>query len=59
MKKGNIYDKNAAEIYNFVGSNDNIEKFYSCVTRLRIRVKDKSLINEEQIKNIKLVKGIN
>jgi len=59
MKKGNIYDKTATEIYDFVGTNKNIEKFYSCVTRLRIRVKDKSLINEDQIKNLNLVKGIN
>ncbi|AVP49598.1 glucose PTS transporter subunit IIA [Williamsoniiplasma luminosum] len=48
----------ASRIYNAIGTKSNYEKYYNCVTRLRFIIKDKSLIKEEEIKKIDIVKGL-
>ncbi|AKX34242.1 PTS system, sucrose-specific IIB component [Spiroplasma litorale] len=55
----NKYEKAAEDIYKFVGTNINIKKAYNCMTRFRLIVKDKSLVNDNDIKKINIVKGIN
>ncbi|AHI52952.1 PTS glucose transporter subunit IIA [Spiroplasma culicicola] len=49
----------ADEIYSLVGGESNYNKYYNCITRLRFDIKDKSKINENEIKKISLVKGFN
>ncbi|ATZ18540.1 PTS system, beta-glucoside-specific IIABC component [Williamsoniiplasma somnilux] len=54
----NRYEEIASNIYHAVGEKNNYEKYYNCVTRLRFIIKDKSLVNEQEIKKNKIVKGI-
>ncbi|MFD1347995.1 PTS transporter subunit EIIC [Oceanobacillus caeni] len=51
------YDYMAKKILQAFGGAENIEEAYNCVTRLRITVKDPSIVNQERIKQIG-VKGI-
>ena len=46
------YDEIAQKILELVGGKDNVSYSTHCITRLRLNVKDKSLINEEEIKKI-------
>ncbi|PPJ44731.1 hypothetical protein C0075_24855, partial [Rhizobium sp. KAs_5_22] len=46
----NRYEEIASNIYHAVGEKNNYEKYYNCVTRLRFIIKDKSLVNEQEIK---------
>ncbi|MFD2830978.1 PTS beta-glucoside transporter subunit IIBCA [Corticicoccus populi] len=57
MSKENKYKKIAEEIVNVVGE-DNIESATHCATRLRLSVKDRKAINDEDIEEIDEVKGI-
>ncbi|AOG60875.1 PTS system, sucrose-specific IIBC component [Spiroplasma helicoides] len=58
LERKSKYEKIVEEIYEYVGTKANYSKFYNCVTRFRLVIKDKSLINEEAIKKIPIVKGI-
>ncbi|HWQ80225.1 MAG TPA: PTS transporter subunit EIIC [Anaerovoracaceae bacterium] len=51
------YDEIAKGILKNVGGNDNIVSILSCFTRVRVEVKDKSLVNQEEILKLEGVKG--
>lgn len=51
------YYEIAEKIIEYVGTNDNIVNVMSCMTRLRIEVKDKTKINKEAIEVLDKVKG--
>lgn len=53
------YDSLAFEINNLIGGRENYKKFYNCMTRLRIIIRDKNLVNIEKIKKIPILKGTN
>lgn len=53
------FDQMAASILENVGGESNITSIMSCFTRVRIEVKDKNLVNEENIKALEGVKGAN
>lgn len=53
------YKKIAQEITDYVGGNDNIVSVQHCATRLRLELKDRSLVNEEKLDAIDIVKGMN
>ncbi|AHI52751.1 glucose PTS transporter subunit IIA [Spiroplasma culicicola] len=55
----NQYLKTAKEIYQYVGKKDNVKDFYNCMTRLRIVIGDKTKVNEDSLKKLGLVKGLN
>lgn len=49
----------AKQIYDAVGQEDNINYLTHCVTRLRFRLKDESKVDDEKVKQIPGVMGIN
>lgn len=49
----------AKQIYDAVGQADNINYLTHCVTRLRFRLKDESKVDDEKVKQIPGVMGIN
>lgn len=51
------YVKAAQEILNCMGGKDNIASAAHCATRLRLVLKDDSLIDKDALENIELVKG--
>ena len=53
----NKYIDCAHKILQFIGGNENDASAAHCATRLRLVVKDESLINKEEIENLDLVKG--
>lgn len=55
----NEYREAATEIIDCVSGTDNIQSVQHCMTRLRITLKDRSLVDEEKLKNVDKVKGIN
>ncbi|WP_368645547.1 PTS transporter subunit EIIC [Alkalibacterium putridalgicola] len=57
MVKNN--EKLAQEIVDAVGGKDNIASSTNCMTRVRMNVKDKSLIDEAGLKNTEGVMGVN
>ena len=57
MAKNNKYEDLSNRVIDLVGGKDNITFFTHCVTRLRLTVKDKSLISVEEIKKIQGVIG--
>lgn len=54
---GQDYCKTAAEILEALGGADNIEQAAHCVTRLRLSLKDHSLVNATRLAQVELVKG--
>ena len=56
MAKKN-YDDLASTILSLVGGKENVAKAYHCITRLRFNVKDKGLVNVDELKNVKGVMG--
>lgn len=52
------YNDVAQKILDNVGGNKNITGVLSCFTRVRVEVRDKSLVNEEEIKKLEGVQGI-
>lgn len=48
---GDRYDYMANEIYEAVGGADNINSMVNCATRLRLNLKDTSLVDQQRIKN--------
>lgn len=51
------YQRLASEIADAIGGTDNVVSFTNCMTRLRVNVADRNLINEDQVKKINGVLG--
>lgn len=51
------YDEIARSILDNVGGSENVVSIISCFTRVRIEVKNKQMVNEDQIKQLEGVKG--
>src|SRR5699024_69850 len=58
MDKYNRYKKISREIIENIGGKENIEAVAHCATRLRIVLKDDSFVDQEQIDDLELVKGV-
>lgn len=61
-KMGNIkskYQKVATNIFEYIGGKENQVNLYNCMTRLRIKILNKELVDIEKIKSLDIVKGIN
>lgn len=57
MLKQQHYTKISQDVLSFIGGKDNIQGVAHCATRLRIVVKDKSLIQSDKLEQVDLVKG--
>lgn len=57
MKKD--YAPSAKKLVQALGGKDNITRVFHCMTRLRFYVKDKSRINESDIKKLPEISGVN
>ncbi|GEL15985.1 beta-glucoside-specific PTS transporter subunit IIABC [Pediococcus cellicola] len=53
------YVNSAKQIYKAVGEDKNIHSLIHCMTRLRFRLKDESIVDDEAVKNIPGVVGVN
>ncbi len=51
------YNQIAKDIIDAVGGKENIVSVMHCATRLRLTLKDESLVNEDQVTDIEVVKG--
>lgn len=51
------YSKISKKIIESIGGKENVSHFMHCVTRLRFNVKDKGLVNDDEIKSIREVLG--
>ncbi|ASZ08797.1 hypothetical protein CK556_00245 [Mesoplasma chauliocola] len=54
----NKYAQAAYDLNKMVGSNGNYSDVYNCMTRLRFKILDKTKVQENQIKEHKMVKGL-
>ncbi|AOG60921.1 PTS system, sucrose-specific IIBC component [Spiroplasma helicoides] len=54
----NQFENIALEINKYVGTSNNYNNFYNCMTRLRMDIVDKSLVDLEAIKKVNKVKGV-
>lgn len=54
----NKHENLSKHILEHIGGKDNVVSYTNCVTRLRITTKDRSLIDIEQIRNLKGVLGV-
>jgi len=52
------YEEMAAQILNLVGGKDNVTRTYHCITRLRFNLKYKNLVDNDGIKAVKGVAGL-
>ena len=52
------YEELATNVVELIGGKDNIANYTHCVTRLRFKIIDRSLINEDALKKVNGVKGI-
>ena len=57
MKKD--YAPSAKKLVQALGGKDNITRVFHCMTRLRFYVKDRSKINEADIKKLPEISGVN
>ena len=57
MKKD--YGQSAEKLVHALGGKENITRVFHCMTRLRFYVKDRSMINEEEIKKLPEISGVN
>lgn len=58
MKKvNNKIEENAQQILNIIGGSENILSAAHCATRLRLVLKDESVVNSEDLLHVELVKG--
>lgn len=57
MKKD--YGQSAEKLVQALGGKENITRVFHCMTRLRFYVKDRSMINEEEIKKLPEISGVN
>lgn len=54
----NNYLETAKNIVTLVGGNENIASAAHCATRLRLVLKDESLVNKQELEKLDLVKGV-
>ena len=47
-----VYETLAKEILNYVGGKDNVNSLTHCITRLRFKLKDESIAQDEALKNL-------
>ena len=45
-----VYETLAKEILNYVGGKDNVNSLTHCITRLRFKLKDESIAQDEALK---------
>lgn len=57
MSKEQLYSQTAKDILNLIGGKENISSAAHCATRLRLVLKDDSLIKKDEIESLELVKG--
>ncbi|WP_258876428.1 sucrose-specific PTS transporter subunit IIBC [Clostridium sp. CM028] len=57
MSKDMLFKKTSSEILELIGGRGNIDSAAHCATRLRLVLKDESLIKKDKIENLELVKG--
>lgn len=57
MSKQEQYTKISQDVIRLIGGKDNIQGAAHCATRLRIVLKDKTLIQSEELEKVELVKG--
>lgn len=57
MKKD--YGQSAEKLVQALGGKENITRVFHCMTRLRFYVKDRGMINEEEIKKLPEISGVN
>ena len=57
MEKEKLYQKISQEILENIGGSQNIQGAAHCATRLRIVLKDLSLVKTDKLENIDLIKG--
>ena len=57
MEKEKLYKKISQEILENIGGSQNIQGAAHCATRLRIVLKDLSLVKTNKLENIDLIKG--
>lgn len=50
-----VYETLAKEILNYVGGKDNVNSLTHCITRLRFKLKDESIAQDEALKNLECV----
>lgn len=55
----NEYELVSKELIDKVGGLDNIQSVQHCMTRLRLSLKDRTLVKDDELKNVKFVKGVN
>ncbi|WP_057914787.1 sucrose-specific PTS transporter subunit IIBC [Peribacillus muralis] len=53
----NKIEENAQQILNIIGGSENILSAAHCATRLRLVLKDESIVNSEDLSKVELVKG--
>lgn len=47
-----VYETLAKEILNYVGGKDNVNSLTHCITRLRFKLKEESIAQDEALKNL-------
>lgn len=52
------YKKTSQDIYQALGEDKNITSVTHCMTRLRVKLKDSTLVNDDDIKNIPGIMGV-
>lgn len=52
------YEETAKSILDFIGGDENVISAAHCATRLRLVLKDESIINKSEVEKLPLVKGI-
>jgi PTS system sucrose-specific IIC component len=57
MSKDELFKKVASQILELLGGKENIASAAHCATRLRLVLRDESLIKKDEIENLELVKG--
>lgn len=57
MNKEQLYSQTAKNILNLIGGKENISSAAHCATRLRLVLKDDTLIKKDEIESLELVKG--
>lgn len=57
MAKAKRYEELADQVIKLIGGKDNVIFFTHCVTRLRFKVKDRSIVEMEEIKSVDGVMG--
>ncbi|MGX8128358.1 PTS transporter subunit EIIC [Clostridioides difficile] len=57
--KVNEFESIARGVIKLVGGLDNIQSAQHCMTRLRLVVKDRTIVDDENLKSVKMVKGVN